>query len=309
MPLAHIMTEMQAGNINQLTINLLDEVFLALGVKTNGLPRKTLWPIFWLPANRFARLALNFDGIVTRSGLREAAWWLLDQYVSGYEARGIEHIPQEGPLLIASNHPGAFDSLVVTANVMRDDLKIIVSGVPFLRSLHGLKKHFIYLTEDTQVRMMALRSALRHLRSGGALLLFATGLVDPDPSFLPGAQQALLKWSGSLDVFMHKAPETQVLVSIVSGVLAPECMRNPLVRLNKMEPWEQRRIAEYIQTMQQLVFQRNYYLFPKVTFSEVIPKDLIQNESGSPEARDVIVSWAQCTLEDHLDWIHSDNRP
>ncbi len=243
----------QSANVNQLTRDILDEVFLALGSKVDGWPRKLLWPAFWLPAGRFARLASDFDGIVARSGFQEAARWLLARFTD-------------------------------------------------------CKDHFIFSTENAQIRMLALRSALRHLQNGGAVLLFATGLVDPDPSFLPGAEQALLRWSGSLDVFLHKVPETQVLVSIVSGVLAPQCMRHPLVWLKKMEDWQHQRVAEYVQIMQQLAFGRKFGLVPRVTFGKPIPEEALGDGSGSPGGRGATIDYAQQILATHLAWIQS-SRP
>ncbi len=295
----------------RLTGYILDELFMALGFKAGGWPRQVFWPPFWLPARRFARLAADFDQWVARAGFRAAARGLLPHFTDRWEARGEEHIPPHGPLLVASNHPGAFDALVIAASLPRDDLKIIVSGVPFIRGLEALKNHFIYSTVDMHVRMNALRAGLRHLQGGGALLLFASGLVDPDPAFLPGAQAALERWSDSLKIFLRQVPELQVTVSIVSGVLSPACMHNPLIQMRKMTAWQRQRIAEYIQIMQQLTLGRKFGLIPRASFSQPVPAERLYNPASPgraewPAARQRVLGLAQETLTEHLTWIRPD---
>jgi hypothetical protein len=142
-----------ARQVKQLTGYLLDEIFFALGFRAAGWQRRSLWPLFWLPAHRFAKIAATFDEIVARAGFQEAARWLLPRFTVGAKACVVENIPRSGPLLIASNHPGAFDALVLTAHIPRQDIKIIVSGSPFLRGLEALKAHFIFIADDPHTRM------------------------------------------------------------------------------------------------------------------------------------------------------------
>ena len=39
---------------------------------------------------------------------------------------------------------------------------------------------------------------------GGALLVYATGVVDPDPALLAGARESLQDWSDSLPLFLRR---------------------------------------------------------------------------------------------------------
>ena len=134
------------------------------------------------------------DRRVALNGIVAAAQWLLTQIVTGIDARGTEHIPRTGPVLIASNHPGAYDIVALIAGIGRDDIKIIASGVPFTRSLIATSPHLIYVNPDNlgaPDRMVAIRSGIRHLQDGGALLIYPTGIVDPDPDIAPGLEESI----------------------------------------------------------------------------------------------------------------------
>ena len=100
-------------------------------------------------------------------------------FVDQTKVIGAETLPKEGPLLIASNHPGAYDSLVISSQIPRDDLKIISSDIPFVKKLPETSKHMIFSTHDPHDRMSAARKAIRHLKDGGALLIFARATMDP----------------------------------------------------------------------------------------------------------------------------------
>ncbi len=260
--------ESQFTGIAELRRTLIDEIFNAMGFP-QGLLRRALWPFAWAPAHRFARLMERFERCNAEYGFSEAARHLLDRFISQLVVSGAEQIPPEGPLLIASNHPGAVDAVAIAASLPRQDLKIVVSGVPFFHSLSFINDHLIYSAEDAHGRMLAVRGAIRHLREGGSVLIFPTGTVDPDPAVFPFAPQSMEAWSVSLALMLNKAPGTRLLVTMVSGVLAPECWRHPLVRL-RQSFWEKQKLAEFIQVIQQLVLGRRFPLIPRVIFGSPV---------------------------------------
>jgi hypothetical protein len=154
----------------------------------------------------------------------------------------------------------------------------------------------IYTTGDAQVRMAVTRESIRHVQSGGALLVFATGKVDPDPAVLPGGLESLQDWSPSLPLFLRRVPETALLVTIVSGVLAPSCFRHPLTRLRKGQRQRQF-LAEFIQISQQVLFGRRFPITPTIRFAP----PLISTEVSIRETRAVqaaIIARAQSLLAD-----------
>jgi hypothetical protein len=57
-----------------------------------------------------------------------------------------------------------------------------------------------------------------------------------------------------------------LVVTIVSGVLAPSALRHPLTRLR--EGWQARQLlAEILQVSQQMLFKQRFQLMPTVRFA------------------------------------------
>src|SRR5512139_2093574 len=220
------------ANADDLTRFIIDEIIIALKQPPQGIVRQILGPLLKLPARRFATLMAEVDRRVAQNGIVAAGQWLLTQIVTGIDARGTDNVPRTGPVLIASNHPGAYDIVALIAATGRDDIRIIASGVPFTRSLIATSRHLIYVNPDNlgaPDRMVAIRAGIRHLRDGGALLIYPSGIVDPDPDIAPGLAASIDSWSGSLDIFLRHAPQTCVVPAIVSSVLSRRYLNNPLV--------------------------------------------------------------------------------
>ena len=265
-------------SIRTYTGYILDEVFYAFGFSRSGLARRIFWPLFWPVARGFAGIVAGLDQDIGRLGLSQAAKHVLDRFVDQVAVHGHENIPESGPLLVACNHPGAFDAFAAVACLGRDDLKLVVSEVSLFKTLPAVDAHMIYTYTGAHGRMNTLRAAIRHLESGGAVFIFPTGLVDPDPDVLPGAEEALGRWSESLELMLRRVPQARLLATIVSGVLAPAAFRNPLVRLRK-QPWDQRKLAEFIQVMTQFVFPKRYKLAPRISFALPVTLDELREQS------------------------------
>ena len=137
------------------------------------------------------------------------------------------------------------------------------------------------------------------MKDGGVSLIFPSGVVDPDPAVLPGAHQALGAWSSSLELILRRVPETKVLVSIVSGVLAPTCLRNPITRLPK-EKWRQQKLAEFFQVMQQLFFPHSFGLTPRISFGEPLSITELSTEGEPTTILDAIIEQARELLTAHM---------
>lgn len=259
----------ETASVAELRHALSTEILGMAGLTGKGLLSALARPLAWLPAHRFSRLAADFDRHVADSGLMAAVRWVLPHFVESARAIGTELIPREGPLLIASNHPGGADGLVVASAVPRDDLKIIATGRPFFRRLYASASYFIYTPTETHERMTVIRESIRHLRSGGALLIFPRGKVEPDPEVLPGAGESVEGWSPSLPLLLNRVPDARLLLTVVSGVLSPSCFRHPLTRLRKeLQPrqvW-----AEFVQISQQMLFRRTFGLTPTARFARPV---------------------------------------
>ncbi|NMC14563.1 MAG: hypothetical protein GYA34_16955 [Chloroflexi bacterium] len=291
----------QSLPIATLRQTLIDEIGNAFGLPKQYIIRCFFDPLFWLPAERFAKIGIRFDQIVAERGFCEAARWILPRFVQDIFALGSDQIPPEGPLLVTSNHPGTVDSLAITAALCRNDIKIVASGIPFIKNLPFTRQHIIFVTQNIQERMLAIREGIRHLQKGGALLIFPSGNLDPDPAVLPGANESLTRWSSSLEIILRKAPQTNVLITIVSGVLSQSCIQHPLTRLRKGFR-ERQKLAEFLQVIQQLLSYKNFELIPRITF-EMLQSPIDHRSSNlSWSNLQSLINKAQQLLEVHLSY-------
>jgi 1-acyl-sn-glycerol-3-phosphate acyltransferase len=229
------------------------------------------------------------------------ARWVLPCFVKAFTARGVEHIPDEGPLVIAANHPAAYDSLVISAHVKRPDYKIIIGDIPFFEHLPHVSQHAIYAPnpQDTYGRMAVIRQSIRHLRDGGALLIFARGSIEPDPDIMPHADTEFGLWSRSLEVFLERVPHTRVLVTIVSGVIARASFHHPFTWFRRHRP-DRQRLAFMLQMLRQTLANREIFgLMPRVSFGDLIG---LSDASTPEQALADIVDSAKRLLQSHLAW-------
>jgi hypothetical protein len=282
-----------------LRTTITDEIILAMGASPQGLAGKALTPLLHLATHRFAQLIAAFDLDVGRIGTHRAARNLLQHLVQGCKQSGAASIPGTGPLLIASNHPGGMDSISILAALPRTDVQFIISDVPFLRALRHCREHAVYASEDTHERLGAVRQMIRHLGSGGTVIIFPGTELDPDPSFLPGAAERLKDWSRSIALLLRRVPETQLVPTIVGGVLSPRFHAHPLTKLAPVG-WERIKLAEMLQIMQQLVLGTRLDLWPTVTFGEPVRlKGLIASDTTT--SHDAVMSAILRRAQDVLD--------
>lgn len=276
------------------------EIWVAAGLPRHSPLQPLLQPLVWPPAHRFANLAAEFDRRVALDGWTAAMQWVVPHFVDGVEARGADRVPATGPLVVASNHPGSYDSLAIASSLGRDDLRILVSDVPFLRSMYAASRHFIYTGPDPHQRMVVLRESERHLQAGGALLVFATGVVDPDPALLPGAAASLQDWSPSLALLLRRVPDSRLVATLVSGVLAPSALHHPLTRLRR-EPRMRQFLAEFIQISQQVWFGRRFGLRPQVRYAAPLSLAGLEDELGARASRAAILDAIRARAQGLLD--------
>lgn len=290
-----------ALEIRTLRDTLLYELTKALGLSQEGGLGKAIRPLFEKATERFAELGVGLDRVVAEAGVAAGARWVLPRFVKDFAARGVENIPAEGPLVIASNHPAACDSLVISAHVERPDYKIIIGDIPFFEHLPHVSQHAIYAPDPSDIhgRMQVIRKSFRHLENGGALLLFARGGIEADPEFMPDADAEFGLWSRSLGIFLKRVPRTRVLVTIVSGVIARAAFHHPITWLRKKRT-DRQRLAFMYQMMRQTLAGREIFgLIPRVSFGEVITPS--ENLPGD-QALETIIASARGLLQSHLAW-------
>lgn len=221
------------GHLERLTQLCVDDLISAFGLGGASHGRVVMESISRIPARRLARQILTYDRIVGESGLGTGGAWALKRLSRNTSIEGQEKVPREGPLLLVSNHPGLADAVALFAAIPRDDLRVIAAHRPFLEALPNTSRYLLTIRGTPAGRSGVVRTAARHLRSGGAVLTFPGGRIEPDPAVLPGAVRALDRWSSSADLFARLTPGLEVLPVVVSGVISPSALRNPLIHLRR----------------------------------------------------------------------------
>lgn len=262
--------ESDRQHISAYRERIIDEIVRALGGSPSGAARHLLGPLFRLPAGRFARIMARADSKVRTSGLPGGAGSILCDFGLEPVVWGAGRIPKEGPLVVASNHPGAYDSLALMASISRTDLKIVISDVGFTRALPAASERFIFAPNTIRGRAQALRDALRHLAGGGSLLIYPHTEVEPDPETMPGAREALGDWSRAIEIMLRRVTATRLQLAIASGILLPRFIESPLVRLRRNAAHRQK-LAEFLQVSWQMIFPKR--VRPRLHLSFAAPVD------------------------------------
>ena len=221
--------------IEALTRVCVDDLLSAFGLGGLRRGRRLLELLSRIPARRVARQIATYDQIVGESGLSVGGAWALERMVRRVEIEGRERVPLRGSLLLLSNHPGLADAVALFSSIPRPDLRVVAAKWPLLDALPNTSRHLITVTKSSSNRFGVLRAVARHLMHGGAVLNFPAGRMEPDPAVLPGAVDALERWSTSVDLFARLATDLTVVPVAVSGVFSPIALRNPLTYLRQRE--------------------------------------------------------------------------
>ena len=289
------------ADIQALSDILIGEIFFALGFSKTGIASRTFgWP-FRKATDRLSTIGVTADQMIASDGFPAAAVWMMSHWVSRVTVRGADTIPTGGPLLVIADHCGAYDFLVIPSQLCRTDIKIISSDIPFLKNLPNTSEHLSFLTDVTSDRMMAAREALRYLHSGGSLLLFGTGRIDPDPAVYSNAEKSIDEWSPSIDLFLRQAPETRVVVAICSGIVSSRWAHHPLTHLRRID-WQKRRLAEFGQVIQQLFIPGRLYVSPRVSFAPPVTVAKLRCESGTNRVLPAVITRGKALLAEHIAW-------
>ena len=181
---------------------------------------------------RFVRDVAEMHAAIGRRGLAAGAEVLLPRYAGPVTLHGQDRVPARGPLVVAANHAGTVDAPALWRLLAsRDDLRIIALNRPILRAVPHLASRLLHVEPEGGGRGELVRRVAEHLRSGGAVLTFPAGTIEPDPAVRPGdALASLTNWGRSVELFVRLVPDTTVLPVAVSGVISQRMLRHPLAR-------------------------------------------------------------------------------
>jgi Acyltransferase len=295
------MVDVEKEEINLVTWSLVEEIFNALGMAKTGFACRTFGWTLKPIARKVAVLTVPCDHDLRDYGSRVAALNFIHHFVAEIKTRGTETIPPEGPVIVASNHPGAYDSFSIISQIPRPDTKIVVSDIPFLKYLPHVKDHVFYATSEPSSRMNAVRLSLRHLQQGGCLTIFSTGLIDPDPEVWGEAEASreLENWSPSLELFLRKVPNAKLVVTITSGVLDPGWAESRLTHIVK-PGIDRRRLAEFGQVISQLLKPGRKSYTPHISFAPPVTLEDLGSAEG--EVMKNIILRAKSLLKEHMSY-------
>jgi hypothetical protein len=286
----------QATQLQILTAINTQDFLAAFGIENLRWGRKVLDALCWLPARRFAKQIVHYDQLVGEQGLHTASQKALDDYVQRLEIEGRHNIPESGPLLVLSNHPGMTDALVLFTSLERANMRIVAAQRPFLEALPNVSRQLISVPEEDGQRMGVVRAVVSHLRLGGAILTFPAGQIEPDPISMPGAVESLAGWSESIAIFSRLVPELKIVVAIVSGVLWPAATRSPITRLRRRQQ-DRERMGAALQVLVQQTLPFFKPVTTRVVFSEAFTPADMPSSSDATSLNRVITAQARRLIE------------
>jgi len=289
-------------DIQNLTETLIYELTKAFALPQTSYAKRCIRLIFGKAARAAANFGIGLDQAVAEGGIANGARWALPYFVKTHEARGVENIPPNGPLIIASNHPANIDSIVISAHVPRRDYKVIIGDIPFFEHLPHVSENAIYAPDTSNMmgRMRVVRESIRHLHSGGALLIFPRGGIEADPDFMPNPDSEFHHWSRSLEIFLDCVPGLQIIITIASGMISQSTFHHPITWFRKHRP-DKQRLAFLYQLARQMLARREIFgLTPRVTFGEIFQGHTHEHTLAEIEKA------AKRTLQSHIAWANSE---
>lgn len=285
--------------ISALSESLVDELVGAVALPKTAFWHNLAWRIFRRTTDRLAALGVTFDRLAASDGLPKASEWALTHFCNPIPVRGAENIPAAGPLLVASNHPGAYDALVVFSKLIRKDIRWIGTEIPFLEKLPHVREHILFASRtDALNRMAVMRAAIRHLRAGGALVYFGAGHRDPDPAVYPDAGKMMDNWLEGIEFFFKHVPGLQLLPAIVSGVVSARWARHPITWLRR-EQIDKQRLSEFGQVIGQLLRPGKFMASPSISFGLPAAESDLRGENRGGSLLPAVIARAKSLLVEH----------
>jgi hypothetical protein len=285
--------------IEDVTLMLFSQIMQVMGLKHSGWKSRALYQLFKFPVRRMSGMLVELDQNISQLGFNEAAKIFTQRLINNVRIIGDKKIPLQGPLMVICNHPAAYDVAILASAIPRDDLQILASDIPIVQIFPSISSHIIPVPYHIPSRLQTVRSAIHHLKQDGAIFLFPRGNVEPDPVVSPGAQESLLGWSPSVELFLRKAPNTNTVVAMASGMLSAKWFKNPIIRLWKK--FEQRqKVAEIFQIATQLITGRPASANPLINFSDPLSVDELGGvESSQGTLISSLVAQASRLLSEH----------
>jgi hypothetical protein len=287
------------SEITALSESLVDELVGAVALPKNIFWHNLVWRLFRKITDNFAELGVTFDRMVGNDGLPLASEWALSYFCNPIPTCGGENIPLTGPLLVVSNHPGAYDALIIFSKLLRKDIRWIGSEIPFLEKLPNTYQHVLFASRTNVFnRMSVMRTAVRQLQFGGALVYMGAGHRDPDPAVYPGAGKMMDNWLEGIEFFFKHVPELRLLPTVVSGVVSKKWARHPITLLRRKQI-DKQRLSEFGQVITQLLKPGKWMSSPAISFGTSMTESDLRQEMKGGSLLSAIIAREKTLLVDH----------
>ena len=280
-----------AERVDALTEVNLDDLVEALGIAQQPLCADAALRMGRAHARAFAQRVLAMDGAVGELGLGEGSAWGLGALSTTLTVVNRAGVPNHGPLLFVANHPGMTDTIALFAAIACADLRTIAAHRAFLALLPNFSASLIWVDDVAMGSPGALRTAVHHLRAGGALLTFPGGQIEPDPAVQSGLDDALTTWKRSLDLLVRLAPAVHIVPVLVSGVISAQAARSPLRNLRRS-----RAGRDHLSTMLQLGIPAWRAVSAEVRFGPPLPAAALAHDGISSPATTAAIEMMRALL-------------
>jgi len=265
----------------KISDTLIDEIVGAVGLPKTQRTHAIFSHLFGHISDRLGVIGEKFDRISVEEGFPAASRYALTHFCHPTQVHGAENIPEKGPLMVISNHPGTYDSLVLFASLERHNIRCVTSVIPPLDALPNARQYFLFTpSEDVRERMLVLRRAINHLKDGGALVYFPAGHREPDPAVYSGGAESLKQWMDVFGAFFKYVEGLRMLPVIVSGVISEKWAKHPIAWIRKKQI-DKQRLAEFGQVMSQLIKPGKLMITPRISFGPSFSLTDLQEDVGS----------------------------
>ena len=287
-----------------LSDSLIDEIVGAVGLPKNNFTHKLFWRFTHRVTNKMAALGVPFNHMIIEDGFPAACGWGASHFCNPPEVTGLENIPATGPLLVPTNHPGAYDALVVISQLGRRDTMIITTEIPFFQLLPNACEHMLFASRtDKRNRFQVLRAAVSHLRSGGALVYIGAGHREPDPAVYSGADESIKSWLDIYDDFFKFVPGLQVMPALSSGMITERWARHPFTRIRRCQR-DRQRLSEFCQVIGQLMRPGRLMVTPKLSFGQPFTEAELRAAAPGGSVLPEVISRTRLLMEEHCKRFH-----
>jgi putative hemolysin len=240
---------------------IMDEILLYLCLQQHNMLRKLISLIGITPSTWLAEILACYEKRIVESSFLQASREALVLFSDGIKVNGKERIPEQGALLIIANHPGLVDALGALVIAGRENVKIVAGKRDFLRILPNLRRHFLELDTDVNLRASATREIIRLLNQGETVLIFPRGLLEPDPGLRPGTLESLQEWSRSIGIFLAKSPKAHLVPMLISQILTEKAW-NSWLALRFKSPKRRHQMAMLVQFVMQRISKNPIWKIP-----------------------------------------------